>query len=83
MSTNTLHLPTFTCWETRFETEVCACSCTPSDEMLWIKEVEMDDSMGDLKSSQFMSGKTHWPNFELLDTKIACVTIISHAHAVA
>ena len=38
--------------------------------MKWIKEVEMVDSVGDLKSSRSIKG-THGPDFELLDARIA------------
>ena len=38
--------------------------------MLWIKEVEMVDSLDKLKSSRSVSGKI-FPNFEMLDAKIA------------
>ena len=38
--------------------------------MLWIKEVEMVESVDDLKSWCSVRG-THGPNFELLDAKIA------------
>ena len=38
--------------------------------MLWIKEVEMVESVDDLKSSRSIRG-IHGPDFELLDTKIA------------
>ena len=38
--------------------------------MLWIKEVEMVESVDDLKSSWSIRG-THGPNFELLDARIA------------
>ena len=38
--------------------------------MLWIKEVEMVESMDDLKSSCSVKG-TPGPNFELLDARIA------------
>ena len=37
--------------------------------MLWIKEVEMVDSLEELKSSRSVCGK--FPNFEMLDAKIA------------
>ena len=40
---------TFACWKTRFKTEVCTCSQFPTEAMLWIKEVEMADSVDDLK----------------------------------
>ena len=35
------------------------------------KEVEMVDSVDDLKSSRSIQGYTHFPNFEMLDAKIA------------
>ena len=38
--------------------------------MLWIKEVEMLDSMDELESSRSVCGK-NFPNFEMLDAKIA------------
>ena len=47
-----------------------ACSDFPSDAMLWIKEVEMVDSLDELKSSRSVCGK-NFPNFEMLDAKIA------------
>ena len=38
--------------------------------MLWIKEVEVVESVDDLKSSRSIKG-THGPDFELLDARIA------------
>ena len=38
-------------WKTRFKTQVSSGSDFPSDAMLWIREVEMVDSLADLKSS--------------------------------
>ena len=38
---------TFSCWKIRFETQVSSCSGFPSEGMLWIKEVEMVDSVDD------------------------------------
>ena len=35
------------CWKTRCKTQVSAFSGYPSDAMLWIKEVEMVDSVDD------------------------------------
>ena len=46
------------------------CSDFPSDATLWIKEVKMVDSLDELKSSRSFSGKD-FPNFEMLDGKIA------------
>ena len=61
---------TFACWKTRFKTEVCTCSQFPTEAMLWIKEVELVDSVDDLKSSCSVRG-IQMPNFEVLDAKIA------------
>ena len=61
---------TFACWKIRFKTEVCTCSKFPTEAMLWIKEVEMVESVDDLKSSRFIRG-TLGPNFEFFDARIA------------
>ena len=39
-------------------------------KMVWIKEVEMVDSLDEMKSWRSVCGKD-FPNFEMLDTKIA------------
>ena len=41
---------TFACWKIRFKTEVCTCSQFRTEAMQWIKEVEMVESVDDLKS---------------------------------
>ena len=61
---------TFACWKIRFTTEVCTCSQFPTEAVLWIKEVEMVDSVDDLKSSCSVRG-IRMPDFEVLDAKIA------------
>ena len=61
---------TFACSKIRFKTEVCTCSQFLTEAMLWIKEVEVIDSVDDLKSSC----SVRWiqmPNFEVLDAKSA------------
>ena len=62
----------FLMWKTRFKTQVTTCSDFPSDAMLWIKEVEMVDSLDELKSSRSFYGRD-FPNFQMLDAKIASV----------
>ena len=57
-------------WKIPFKTQVTTRSDFPSDAMLWIKEVEMVDSVDELKSSRSAIGKD-FPNFEILDAKIA------------
>ena len=49
------------------QNQATTCSDFPSDAILWIKEVEMVDSLDELKSLRSVCG----PNFEMLDTKIA------------
>ena len=61
---------TFACWKIRFKTDVCTCSQFPTEAMLWIKEVEMVDSVDDLMSSSSTRGIS-MPNFEVLDARIA------------
>ena len=61
---------TFACWKIRFKTEVCTCSQFPTEAMQWINEVEMVESVDDLKSSRSIRG-TPGPNFQLLDARIA------------
>ena len=61
---------TFACWKIRFKTEVCTCSQIPKEALLWIKAVDMVESMDDLKSSRSIRG-TQGPDFEVLDARIA------------
>ena len=72
---------TFACWKIRFKTEVCTCSQFPTEAMLWIKEVELVDSVDDLKSSCSVRG-IQMPNFEVLDARIASALnrIIHNSH---
>ena len=61
---------TFACWKIRFKTEVCTCSQFPTEAMQWIKEVELVDSVDELKSSSSTRGIS-MQNFEVLDARIA------------
>ena len=72
---------TFACWKMRFKTEVCTCSQFLAEAMQWIKEVEMVDSVDDLKSSSSIRGMS-MPNFEVLDARIASALnkIIHNSH---
>ena len=47
---------TFACWKIRFKTEVCTCSQFLTEGMQWIKEVELLDSVDELKSSSSTRG---------------------------
>ena len=50
----------------RMTRQTCTCSQFPTEAVLWIKEVELVDSVDDLKSSRSVIG-TPGPNFELLE----------------
>ena len=61
---------TFAWWKIRFKTEVCTCSQFRTEAMLWIKELELVDSVDNLRSSCSVRG-IQMPDFEVLDAKIA------------
>ena len=72
---------TFACWKIRFKIEVCTCSQFPTKAMQWIKEVELVDSVDELRSSSSTRGIS-MPNFEVLDARIASALnkIIHNSH---
>ena len=72
---------TFACWKIRFKTEVCTCSQFPTEAMQWIKEVELVDSVDELRSSSSIRG-IPMPNFEVLDARIASALnrVIQNSH---
>ena len=72
---------TFACWKIRVKTEVCTCSQFPTEAMQWIKEVELVDSVDELRSSSSTRGIS-MPNFEVLDARIASALnkIIHNSH---
>ena len=49
---------------------MCTCSQFPTEAVLWIKEVEMVESVDDLKSLCSVRG-IRMPDFEVLDARIA------------
>ena len=55
----------------RFKTEVRSCSNFLTEALLWIKEVELTNSVDDFKSSCSIQGITPFPDFNLLDASIA------------
>ena len=65
----------------RFRIQLTTCSDVHPEATLWIKEVEIVDSMEDLKSSRSVAGK-NFPIFEMLDAKIASALnkIIPNSH---
>ena len=72
---------TFACWKIGFKTEVCTCSQFLTEAMQWIKEVELVDSVDELRSSSSFRG-VPMPNFEVLDARIASALnkIIHNSH---
>ena len=72
---------TFACWKIRFKTEVCTCSQFPTEAMQWIKEVELVDSVDELRSSSSVRCIS-MPDFEVLDARIASALnkIIHNSH---
>ena len=72
---------TFSCWKIRFKTEVCTCSQFPTEAMQWIKEVELADSVDELRSSTSIRS-IPMPDFEVLDARIASALnkIIHNSH---
>ena len=72
---------TFACWKIRFKTEVCTCSQFPTEAMQWITEVELVDSVDELRSSSSTRGIS-MPNLEVLDARIASALnkIIHNSH---
>ena len=72
---------TFACWKIRFKTEVCTCSQFPTEAMQWIKEVELVESVDELRTSSSILGIS-MPNFEVLDARItsALHKVIHNSH---
>ena len=68
---------TFACWKIRFKTEVCTCAQFPTEAMQWIKEVELVDSVDELKSSSSVRGIS-MPNFGVLRCKDCFSTEQNH-----
>ena len=57
-------------WKTNFKTEVCSSSGHPKEEISCITQDEMANSVGDLETSQSISGRVYH-NFETFDARIA------------
>ena len=81
ISTNSLHQQHLLVGRQDSKTEVCTCSQFPTEALLWIKEVEMGESVDDFKSSRSVRG-IQIPNFEVLDARIvsALNRIIQNSH---
>ena len=60
----------FLYWKTRFKNQVTTCSDCPSGAVLWVTEEGVVDSLDELKSPRSIAGD-NFPNFEMLDARIA------------
>ena len=69
-------------WKVDFKTEVCSKSADPQLTMQWIKEVEMATSIDDLMASRSNTGRTDFPDYDMLDAMIASVykKLLRHVH---
>ena len=57
----------FQSYKVNFKTEVCPKSADPQLTMQWIKEVEIAKSIGDLLTSRSITGRTDFPDCDMLD----------------
>ena len=70
------------CWKVNFKTEVCANTPCSMLTMSWIKEGKVAKSTDGLLKLQSIEGRSDFPDFEMLDAKIASALkkIISNPH---
>ena len=72
----------FQSWKVNFKTEVCANSVFPQITVHWIKEIEMAKSIDELMTSRSITGRTNFPDYDMLDAKIASALekLLAHVH---
>ena len=70
ISTNSLCPFPFSGWRTSYKTEARSCSGYISEAMRWIQEVEVANSVDDLKTRNQIRGH-RFPNLKMFDAKIA------------
>ena len=72
----------FQSWKVNFKTEVCAKSAFPHNTMHVIKEVETAKSRDDLMTSRSITGRTDFPDYDMLDAMIAFALkkLLTHVH---
>ena len=61
----------FQSWKLYFRTEVCMRTAESQVTMLWIKEVEIAESIDELVTSRSITGQPNFPDFDTLDAMIA------------
>ena len=81
ISTNSLHQPRLLAGRQDARPRYVLVRQFPTEAMQWIKEVEMVDSVDELRSSSSVRG-IQMPNFEVLDARIASALnkIIHNSH---
>ena len=72
----------FRSWKVSFKTKVCAKSAFLHIAMHWIKEVEMAKSTDGLMTSQSITGRRDFVDYEMLDAMIASALqkLVTHVH---
>ena len=61
----------FQSWKVSCKTEVCSKSADPHLTIHWIKEVEIEKSIGELMTSRSIMVRTHVFHYDMLDAMIA------------
>ena len=61
----------FRSWKLNFKTEVCSTSADPQLTVHLIKEVEIAKSTDELMTSQSITGRIEFPDYDMLDEMIA------------
>ena len=61
----------FQSWKLNFRTVVCMPTAEPQVTMLWIKEVEVAESVDEIVTSRSITGQHNFPDFDMLDSMIA------------
>ena len=66
------HSMKFQSWKVNFRTEVCLRTADPQITMLWIKEVEIPESIDELlMTSRSITGRHDFPDYDMFDAMIA------------
>ena len=66
-------------WKVNFRTDVCIRTADPEVTMLWIKEVEIAESIDEFVTSRSVTGQPYFLDFDLLDAMIASASTRSHS----
>ena len=66
-----LHSMEFESWKVNFRTEVCLRTADPKITMLWIKEIEIPESIDELMTSRSITERHDFLDYDMLDAMIA------------